>query len=302
MENDAHSLREDLYRVIQHYADLAELAKKGEVDPLGQIGKILKKTAPYLLMVIRDLLPRLERDELTYYDMLFSIVRAAQQFSALDVLIDSRKEIQKIESDQKLFLCAVKWLDAPSRLRPSPQEVQVIRRNLNQLNEKYKERYAPNDEDTTALIPWFLIRQEDESQETSLPRVADLVRRAVLELHHLMIEYEPARSFYLFTRNSRKEMEEDLADLAWFLFRCGYEVSRIASGYYKGLLSEFLNEKLLDFLIETNQDLDTLQGLSNHLFALCLLDFPSFFEIPADYIDFDDSRAFPPNKIYEKQE
>ncbi len=164
MENDAHSLREDLYRVIQHYADLAELAKKGEVDPLGQIGKILKKTAPYLLMVIRDLLPRLERDELTYYDMLFSIVRAAQQFSALDVLIDSRKEIQKIESDQKLFLCAVKWLDAPSRLRPSPQEVQVIRRNLNQLNEKYKERYAPNDEDTTALIPWFLIRQEDESQ------------------------------------------------------------------------------------------------------------------------------------------
>ncbi len=290
MENDAHSLREDLYRVIQHYAELAELAKKGDVDPLGQIGKILKKTAPYLLMIIRDLLPRLERDELTYHDMLFSIVRAAQQFSSLDVLIDSRNEIQKIEGDQKVFLCAVKWLDAPNKLKPSPQEVQAIRRKLNQLNEKYKERYAPNDEDTTALIPWFLVRQEDESQEISLARVADLVRRAVLELHHLMVEYEPARSFFLFTRNSRKEMEEDLVDLAWFLFRCGYEVSRIASGYYKGLLSEFLNEKLLDFLIETEQDLDTLQGLSNHLFALCLVDFPSFFDIPADYIDFDDSR------------
>ena len=81
MENDAHSLREDLYGVIQHYAELAELAKKGEVDPLGQIGKILKKTAPYLLLVIRDLLPRLERDEVTYQDTLFQIIREAQQFS-----------------------------------------------------------------------------------------------------------------------------------------------------------------------------------------------------------------------------
>ncbi len=290
MENDAHSLREDLYRVIQHYAELAELAKKGEVDPLGQIGKIVKKTVPYLLLVIRDLLPRLERDEITYQDVLFHIVREAQQFSDQSVLIDSRNQIQKIEGDQKVFIYAVKWLDASSKLRPSPQDVQVIRRKLNQLNEKYKQRYAPKDDETTTLIPWFLVHQEDESQETSLSRVADLVRRAVLELHHLMVDHEPAKSFLLFTRNSRKEIEEDLIQLAWFLFRCGYAVNRIASGYYKDLLSEFLNEKLLDFLIETERDLDTLQGLSNHLSAMCLLDFSTFFAIPADYIGFDDSR------------
>jgi Protein kinase domain len=290
MENDAHSLREDLYRVIQHYAELAQLAKKGEVDPLGQIGKILKKTVPYLLLVIRDLLPRLERDEMTYQETLFNIIREAQQFSDQGVLIDSRNEIQKIEGDQKVFLYAVKWLDAPTKLRPSPQEVLAIRRKLNQFNEKYKKRYAPSDEETTALIPWFLVHQEDESQETSLGRVADLVRRAVLELHHLMVEYEPARSFFLFTKNSRKEIEEDLTQLAWFLFRCGYSVNRISSGYYKDLLSEFLNEKLLDLLISTEREVDTLQGVSNHLSSLCLLDFSNFFEMPADYIDFDDPR------------
>ena len=177
-----------------------------------------------------------------------------------------------------------------TKLRPSPQEVQAIRRKLNQLNEKYKKRYAPKDEETTALIPWFLVHQEDESQETSLNRVADLVRRAVLELHHLMVDYEPAKSFFLFTKNSRKEIEEDLTQLAWFLFRCGYAVNRIASGYYKDLLSEFLNDKLLDYLIATERDLDTLQGLSNHLSALCLLDFSNFFEMPADYMGFDDPR------------
>lgn len=288
MENDAHSLREDLYGVIQHYAELAELAKKGEVDPLGQIGKILKKTAPYLLLVIRDLLPRLERDEVTYQEVLFHIIREAQQFSNQTVLFDSRNEIQNIEGDQKVFIYAVKWLDAPTKLRPSPHEVQAIRRKLNQLNEKYRERYAPKDEETTALIPWFLVHQEDESQETSLNRVADLVRRAVLELHHLMVDYEPAKSFFIFTKNSRKEIEEDLTQLAWFLFRCGYAVNRIASGYYKDLLSEFLNDKILDYLIATERDLDTLQGLSNHLSALCLLDFSNFFEMPADYIGLDD--------------
>jgi hypothetical protein len=290
MENEAHSLREDLYRVIQHYAELAALAKRGEVDPLGQIGKILKKTVPYLLLVIRDLLPRLERDDVTYQDVLYNIIREAQQFSDQSVLIDSRNEIQQIEGDQKVFIYAVKWLDASTKLRPSPQEVLAIRRKLNQLNEKYKKRYAPKDDETTSLIPWFLIHQEDESQETSLARVSDLVRRAVLELHHLMVEYEPARSFFLFTKNSRKEIEEDLIQLTWFLFRCGYSVNRIASGYYKDLLSEFLNEKLLDFLIETEKELDTLQGLSNHLSALCLLDFSNFFEMPTDYRGFDDPR------------
>jgi hypothetical protein len=67
-------------------------------------------------------------------------------------------------------------------------------------------------------------------------------------------------------------------------------VNRIASGYYKDLLTEFLNDKLLDYLIATERELDTLQGISNHLSALCLVDFSNYFEMPADYMGFDDPR------------
>lgn len=290
MERDAHSLREELYRVIQHYTELAQLANRGEVDPLSQIGRIVKKTAPYLLLVIRDLLPQLERDEITYYEVVYNLIRAAQQFSDQQVLIDSRNEIQEIESEGRVFLYAVKWLDAQINLKPAPHEIDTIQKKLNDLNDKYKERYSSADEQTTTLIPCFFVRNEADSQDTSLNRMADLVRRAVLEMHHLMVEYEPARRFFFFSRATRKEMEDELMHLAWFLFRCGFAVDRIASGYYKDLLADFLNEKLLEHMIETQDSIDTLQGLSSHLWQLSLIHFAGFFEMPNDYIELDDPR------------
>jgi hypothetical protein len=288
MASDTRSLREDLYRVIQHYADLAKLAKKGEVDPISQIGKIVKSAAPYLLLVIRDLLPSLEREELTYHETLYQLLREARQFSDQQVLIDSRNEMQKIEESQRIFIYAIKWLDSSANLRPSPSDVDAAARKLQELNEKYKNRYAP-DMDTTSLIPCFFVRQEGESPETSLSRMADLVRRAILELHHLMVENEPAKSFFVFSRPTRKEIEDDIMLLAWFLFRCGYTVDRIASGYYKDMLAEFLNEKLLDRLLATTKTLDTVQGISNQLYVISCLDFGSFFELRADYADLDDA-------------
>lgn len=290
MERDSQSLREDLYRVVQHYAELTRLAKKGAVDPLGEIGKILKKTAPYLLLVIRDLLPPLERGEITYHEALFLLIRAAQTFPDHQILIDSRNEIQRIEEAGRVFFLAVKWLDTPSNQRPSPQEVEMVRKKLAELNEKCKKRYAPADHESTALIPSVFVREESESSETTLARMADLVRRAVLELHHLMVEYEPQRTLLFFSRNSRKEIEEDIMQLAWFLFRCGYTVDRIASGYFKDLLADFLNQKLLDSLIDTQKNLTSVQGVSNHLAVISLMDFGSFFEIPSDYCDVDDPR------------
>ncbi|MBI4962172.1 MAG: protein kinase [Desulfomonile tiedjei] len=289
MERDSQALREDLYRVVQHYAELSRLAKKGAVDPVGEIGKILKRTAPYLLLVIRDLLPPLERGEMTYHEAIFHIIRAAQQFPEHQILIDSRNEIQKVEEAGRVFFFAVKWLDSPSNQRPSPQELELVRKKLADLNEKCRQRYAPADQESTALIPSSFVRQESESYETTVARMADLVRRAILELHHLMVEYEPEKAFLFFSRNSRKEIEDDIMHLAWFLFRCGYTVDRIASGYFKELLADFLNQKLLDFLINTQKDLDALQGVSNHLATISLIDFGSFFEIPSDYCDVDDS-------------
>jgi hypothetical protein len=295
MERDSQALREDLYRVVQHYAELTRLAKKGAVDPLAEIGKVLKKTAPYLLLVIRDLLPPLERGEITYHEALFILIRAAQGFPDHQILIDSRNAIQRIEEAGRVFFYAVKWLDAPSNHRPSPQDVEMLGKKLAELNEKCKKRYAPSDQEATALIPSSFIRQESESSETTLARMADLVRRAVLELHHLMVEYEPQRTFLFFSSNSRKEIEEDIMHLAWFLFRCGYTVDRIASGYFKDLLADFLNQKLLDFLIDTQSDLDSIQGVSNHLAVICLIDFGSFFGIPSDYCDVDDPREVAAN-------
>ena len=290
MERDAHSLREELYRVIQHYTELAQLANRGEVDPLSQIGRIVKKTAPFLLLVIRDLLPHLERDEITYNEVIYQIIRAAHQFPDQQVLIDSRNEIQEIEEEGRVFLYAVKWLDAQINLKPAPHEIDTVQKRLSDLNDKYKDRYVLGDEQTTTLIPCFFVRNQADSTETNLNRMADLVHRAVLEMHHLMVEYEPARRFLFFNRSSRKEMEEELMTLAWFLFRCGFAVDRIASGYYKDLLADFLNEKLLQYLIDTQDSIDTLQGISTHLWLLSLIHFAGFFEMPNDYIEFDDPK------------
>lgn len=290
MERDAHTLREDLYRVIQHYAELSQLARKGQVDPLAHIGRIVKKTAPYLLLVIRDLLPQLEREEITYYEAVYFIVRAAQQFADSQLLIESRNEIQEIEQEGRVFLYAVKWLDAPVNQRPAPHELDTVQKRLNDLNDKYKQRYAPDEDQTASLIPCFLGRDDTDSADTNLLRMADLIRRAILELYHLMIEYEPARKFYFFNRSTRIEIEQDVTHLAWFLFRCGYTVDRIASGYHKDVLAEFLNEQVLDHLISTQDTIDTLQGISSHLWQISVIDFASFFELPSDFMPMDDHR------------
>ena len=290
MERDAQSLREDLYRVVQYYAELAKLARKGEVDPLGQIGKIVKKTAPYLLLLIRDLLPQLERETITYHEALYQIIRGAQQFSDHHILLDSRNEIQEIEQGAKLFLYAIKWLDSPINARPAAHELDILQKKLKSLNEKYRQRYAPEEDQTATLIPSFVIKDENESAGTTISRMADVVKRAVLELHHLMVEYEPQRRFYFFNSSTRLQVEEDIISLAWFLFRCGFSVDRIASGYYKDLLTEFLNEKMLDHLISTVANIDSLIGLSSHMWLISLIDFASFFELPGDYVDLEDPR------------
>ena len=123
---------------MYHYAELADLAKRGEIDPLGQIGKILKTTAPYLLLVIRDMLPRLERGELTYHEALSSLLNAARDFSDHDLLMEGRSEIQKIEAESRVFIYAVKWLDSRTLVKPSQQEADSIRTKLSMLNEKYR--------------------------------------------------------------------------------------------------------------------------------------------------------------------
>jgi Protein kinase domain len=290
MNKDSRSLREELYRVIDHYAELTALARQGEANPISQIGRIVKKRFPILLVVIRELIPRLERDELTFEEAVFQIIREAQQFPDLEAVIDSRQEIQRIETDGAAFLYAVKWLDSKANLQPSPQEVASFRKTLSDLNRKYRDRYAFDEEDTATVIPFFLTTDDGESKQTTMKRMADLVKRAVLELHHLMVEYEPAKSFFGFPRSSRKEIESDVMRLAWFLFRCGYSVDRISTGYYKDLLTEFLNDKLLDCLIDEQDEVRTMTGLSRHLLIISLLDIGNFFEHPNDYRDMDDPK------------
>ncbi len=288
-ESAAQSLREDLYRVVYHYAELTDLAKKGEIDPLGQISKILKNTAPYLLMVIRDMLPRLERGELTYHEALYYLLSAARDFSDHDLLMNGRNEIEKIETESRVFLYAVKWLDSHSLVKPSIQETDAIKTKLSILNEKYRKRYATGQNETATMIPYFLPKEELESAEVGLARVADLVGRAILELHHLMVEREPAKSFFVFSSQTRKDMEDELISLAWFLFRCGYTVDRIARGYYKDLLAVFLNEKILDYLISNAESVNSLRGVSTHLYVISLLDCRHFYELSLDYRALEDT-------------
>ncbi len=289
MQSDAQSLREDLYRVIEHYSDLAKLAKKGEVDPINRIGKIIKQTAPYLLLVIRDILPKIERDEMDYHEALLHVIVHARNFPDNQSLIDGKNEIQKIEERGKLFLYGVKWLDMAANQRPTTRDVPVMSRKLRELNEKYKKRYVVADAGTTTLIPCFFPQQE-ESPEAQVSRMADLVQRAMLEMHHLMIENEPEKSYYLWSNSSRKEVEANLFSLAWFLFRCGRPVDRIATGYYKDVISDFLNEKLLDYLLDNIKKVETLQGISTHLLVMSYIDFLNFFDLSTDYIDFDNSK------------
>jgi hypothetical protein len=290
MDQNADSLREELYRVLGHYTELSKMARQGVVDPIGQIGKIVQKRFPYLLLVIGELVPRLERDEITYEQALYTIIREAQLFPDQSVLLESRNEIQEIESESASFIYAVKWLDSEEFRRPGPEEVDRVKNKLGQLNSKYRQRYAPEDDETTTIIPFYLPKHESESDETNLKRTSELVKRAVLELHHIMVEHESSRTFLGFTKAKRVEIEQDLEDLSWFLFRCGFPVERIASGYYKVILTEFLNEKTLERLIEDHKQASNLTGLSWHLYVISLLDMASFFEHPNDYFPLDDQK------------
>lgn len=292
MQKDAQSLREDLYRVIQHYAELTKLAKKGEVDPIGQIGRIIKSRFPYVLILVRDLLPLLESDQLTYDEMLYALIRDTQQFTDLPTLLDSRSEIEKIEAEERILLYAVKWLESRHLVRPSLQEIDPTLKYLKTLNKKYRERYAPDADATTTLIPCFLPQEHVETEAVSLVRMAELVKRALHELYLLMIEREPPKRFNFFGRGSRREeMEKDMVRLAWFLFRCGYTVDRIAKGYYKDRTADFLNEKLLDHLIDTVDRVKTMAGLSAHLATISLMDLANIYEIPSDYCGLSDPKT-----------
>jgi len=289
-QQDASSLREDLYRVVHYYADLAQLARQGAIDPLSQIGRILEKRVPYLLIVIGDLLPLLEREIMTYHEVLYNIIRQAQQFPDQKVIIQSRKEIEKIEAETKVFMYAVKWMDTENNLRPARRDVDRIQKLLTDLNRKYRERYAQEDHESTAIIPCYIPPDSSESDEAYVSRAADLARRALLQLHYLMIEHEPSRPSFFFSRPNRKEMEEELVKIVWFLFRCGFTVDRIASGYYKDHLADFLNEYLLQSLIDSRQTLQTLAGVSQHLSMLSIVDFGSLYELPSDYCSLEDPK------------
>jgi len=291
MLQSAHSLREDLYRVVHHYADLSKLAQKGVIDPLAQIGRILNRRFPYLLLVIRDLLPPLERGEMTYFEVLFNIIRAAQVFSDQKALMSSLEELEKIESESRAFIYAVKWLSAVRNQRPTSRDIEKTLKRLVDLNRKYKQRYVPDQKESATFIPSFLERDEGETDEAALARVADLVRRAFLELFRLMVENESSERWFVFSRSPRKEMEDELMELAFFLFRCGFGIDRISSGYYKNQLSDFLHEKLLDMLKADRESIGALLGLSTHLALISLMDFGSFFEHPGDYCDLEDAKT-----------
>ncbi len=291
MDSGATDLREELYRVIGHYTQLSEMARQGEINPMSQIGKIVKKRFPFLLLVISEIIPQLERDQITYQQALFILLEKAMAFGDQDLLLESRDEIQEIETDGAAFIYSIRWVDKPKNLRPMPAEVEKTLRNLRDLNTKYRKRYAPDDEDTTTIIPFFLRKEEASSTGSNLDRVTDLVNKAVLELHHLMMEYESSRKFFGLVRSKRTEIVKDLMHLSWFLFRCGYSVDRIVSGYYyKDALTELLNGKLLDYLIETENSVDGISGLSWHLAVMCMLNIGSFFEVQGDYRDLDDRK------------
>jgi hypothetical protein len=291
MESSPQSLREDLYRVINHYADLAKLARKGTVDPISQIGLILQRRLPYLLLIIRDLLPGLERGEITFNEALYTVIRAAQKFPDQEILLQSRDEIERVETEGRAFIYAVKWMDAHDQLRPNEKHQEQMIKILGDLNAKYRKLYAHLDDGRTTIVPCHVAREEGETAEMRLNRTADLVRRALLELHRFLVEHPPPSSFWnFFSQPSDKESEDELMMLANFLIRCGYSVDRMATGFFKERLSAFLNEKLLDNLIAGYEKVRSIQGLSNHLAILSVIDFGGFFELAMDYKDLEDPR------------
>ncbi|MFH0825930.1 MAG: protein kinase, partial [Pseudomonadota bacterium] len=112
----------------------------------------------------------------------------------------------------------------------------------------------------------------------------------LLELFHLMVEREPIKTFLVFSKSSknRKEIEEDMMRLAWFLFRSGYTVNRIATGYYKEKAAEFLNDRIMDYLVQNAGASGSTLGLSNHLAIITWIDFRSFFELQSDFCSLEE--------------
>ncbi|MEW6351250.1 MAG: serine/threonine-protein kinase [Thermodesulfobacteriota bacterium] len=295
-ERDANSLRQELYSVLQNYAELASLARKGTVDPFTQIGQIVQKRLPFFLVLVGELLPKLERNELTYHEALYKIIRTCQKTEDQRVFLESKKELGELESKSRVFVYAFKWMDLKENSKPTSDDVQAMIRALQQMDKKYKETFAPEADDTTTLIPCFLPKDDSGTEQRSLTRMASLVQRAILELNHFMVEYSSDRSLIqslsslIFSKGSRSEMEADITRMGMFLFRCGYSVDEIARGYYKDSLSDFLNRKTLELLRKSADTVGSLAGLSNHLALLSLLDFANFFELPSDYRSLDDSK------------
>ncbi|MFC1835368.1 serine/threonine protein kinase [Thermodesulfobacteriota bacterium] len=290
MAGDAQSLREQLYGVVNHYAELADMARKGEVNPIGQIGQIIRRRSPYLLIVVRNLLPGLKNETLTYHEFIYSVIREAQQFPDQKTLSDSLAEIESIEENDRALIYAVKWMEDKGNRRPPVQELKSIRQTLFNLNRKYKERYAPDAPQSAILIPWSAIIEPDDAEEVVFRRVTDLVRRAIVEMHHILLEKRPKRKLFSFGKDETLELQADIFRLARFLFRCGFPIDRIASGFYGDALTEFLNEKVMDLLIETGDRVMSLRGVSTHLAMLCLADFGSIFELPGDYRPLGDAK------------
>ncbi len=295
-ERDANTLRQELYSVLQHYAELATLARKGAVDPIAQIGKIVQKRLPYFLVLIGELLPKLERNEITYYEALYKIIRACQKTDDQRVFLESRQELSELESKSRVFVYAFKWLDLKENTRPTPDDVHVMVRALRNMDKKYKQKFAPDADDTTTLIPCFLPKDDSEPEQRNVARMAALVQRAILELNHFMVEYKSDRSLLsslssmIFSKSTRAEMEADIARMGMFLFRCGYSVDEIARGYYKDSLCDFLNRKTLEILRKGADSVSSLTGLANHLALMSLVDFANFFELPSDYRSLDDPK------------
>jgi hypothetical protein len=286
---DASSLRELLYRVIRHYDELAAAARKGEVDPIGYVGRIVRQRFPYLLFVIRDVLPLLERNQLDYYEALFKIIRESQTFGDFQTVLDSKMEIERIEEGRRVFGYALKWIDSKENGRPGEGELREIQEQLRTINEKCVKYYLPREEGPRMVLA-SEVASEKEPADLAFRRVAELIRSAIHQIFHMTTGSELRRSVTTLFKHPAKDLEKDLRQLAWFLFRCGFSVDWVSSGYYRDSLSALLNEEMLDYLIRTGKSLTDLEGLSVHLALISLIDFSNFFEMPSDYCDIENGR------------
>jgi hypothetical protein len=288
-DNEASSLRELLYRVIRHYDELAAAARKGETDPLGYVGRLVRRRFPYLLLVIRDLLPLLENNQLDYYEALFRVVRAAQSFGDYETVLDSKREIERIEEGHRVFAFALKWMDSRETGRPGEGELKEVQELLGRINDKCVKHFmAEGDGPKTAFASE--LTAQDGIADAAFQRTADLVRSAIQQIFHLTVDAKPRRSVAALFSDPVKDLRRDLNRLAWFLFRCGFPVDWIAQGYYKDLLSAVLNEEILDYLISTRKGTIELEMLSLHVALISLLDFANFFDMPSHYCDIENRR------------